>query len=99
MKLASTRDVRPNDLHDDFRRTAVAGFFRAHSTDLRAHGRGRWSATRFVSRLVAAVYYAIALAAPALILVGPDVMPPSAPAIADKALDGQLARELHWPHP
>ena len=99
MKLASTRDVRPNDLHDDFRRTVVAGFFRAHSTNLRTHGRRSGSTSRFVSRLVAAVYFAVALAAPALILVGPDVMPPSAPAIADKALDGQLARELHWPHP
>jgi len=34
-----------------------------------------------------------------IILVGPEVMPPAAPAIADKALDGKLARELHWPHP
>jgi len=48
---------------------------------------------------VAAVYFAVALATPLLILVGPELMPPPARAIADKALDGKLARELHWPHP
>ena len=92
MKLASTRDVRPNDLHHEFRRTFVAGFFSAHA-------RKRGKASRLISRLVTAVYFAVALATQALILVGPEVMPPSAPAIADKALDGKLARELHWPHP
>ncbi|HKU88037.1 MAG TPA: hypothetical protein VJV77_17005 [Casimicrobiaceae bacterium] len=92
MKLASTRDVRPNDLHHEFRKTVVAGFFRAQR-------RSRRSASRIVWRLVAAVYVAVALAAPVLILAGPEVMPPPARAIADKALDGKLARELHWPHP
>ena len=92
MKLASTRDARPNDLHHEFRRTVVAGFFRTQP-------RSRWSASRLVWRLVAAVYFAVALAAPVLILAGPEVMPPPARAIADKALDGKLARELHWPHP
>ena len=92
MKLASTRDARPNDLHPEFRRTLVAGFFRAQ-------GRKSSGAARFVWRLVAAVYFAVALATPALILAGPEVMPPTARAIADKALDGKLARELHWPHP
>lgn len=88
MKLASTRDVRPNDLHHEFRRTLVAGFFRS-----RRKGNGR------ASRVVAAIYLAIALATPVLIVVGPDVMPPSTLAIADKALDGKLAGELRWPHP
>jgi hypothetical protein len=92
VKLTSTRDVRPNDLHHEFRRTLVAGFFRAQA-------RRPWSASRFISRLVAAVYFAVALATPVLILAGPEVMPPPARAIADKALDGKLARELHWPHP
>jgi hypothetical protein len=99
MKLASTRDARPNDLNHEFRKTVVAGFFRAHRTTLEAAARKTWSASGFVARLVAAVYLAVALAAPAIILVGPEVMPPAAPAIADKALDGKLARELHWPHP
>ena len=93
MKLASTRDVRPNDLHAEFRKTFVAGFFPAQAR------RASRKTSRFVSRLVAAVYFAVVLAAPVLIIVGPDVMSPSAPAIADKALDGKLARELHWPHP
>lgn len=91
MKLSSTRDARPNDLHPEFRRTVVAGFFRARPR--------RWSASRLVGRAVAAVYVAVALATPLLILVGPELMPPPARAIADKALDGKLARELHWPHP
>jgi len=34
-----------------------------------------------------------------LIFAGPEVMPPPARAIADKAIDGKLACELHWPHP
>ena len=92
MKLPSTRDARPNDLHHEFRRTVVAGFFRARA-------RNTWSASRFVWRFVAAVYFAVALAAPMLIFAGPEVMPPPARAIADKAIDGKLARELHWPHP
>ena len=92
MKLASTRDARPNDLHREFRKTIVAGFFRAQP-------RSRWSASRLVARFVAAVYFAVALATPLLILVGPELMPPPARAIADKALDGKLALELHWPHP
>ena len=91
MKLSSTRDARPNDLHHEFRRTVVAGFFPAQPR--------RWSASRLVGRAVAAVYVAVALATPLLILVGPELMPPPARAIADKALDGKLARELHWPHP
>lgn len=93
MKLASTRDVRPNDLHHEFRKTFVAGFFPGHAR------KANRSASRLVSRLVAAVYCAALLAAPVVIIVGPDVMSPSASAIADKALDGKLARELHWPHP
>jgi hypothetical protein len=91
MKLTSTRDARPNDLHHEYRRTVVAGYFSAHPR--------RWSASRLVGPLVAAVYFAVALATPLLILVGPELMPPPARAIADKALDGKLARELHWPHP
>ena len=90
MKLSSTRDARPNDLHHQLRRTVVTGFFPTQP---------RWSASRLVGRLVAAVYFAVALATPSLILVGPELMPPPARAIADKALDGKLARELHWPHP
>ena len=40
------------------------------------------------------LYVVIALAAPLLMYVGPDVMSPAAPVIADGALDGDLALHL-----
>ena len=44
-----------------------------------------------VSRWTSIVYLIVALAAPALVYFGPDVMSPAAPVIATQALDGHLA--------
>ena len=88
MMLTSTRDARPEAFHRDSGRTFVAGFFRANPP----------KAVR-ASRWVAVIYVVVALATPLLLYAGPETMSPAAPVIADKALDGQLAGELHWPHP
>ena len=45
-------------------------------------------------RWVAFIYVVIALAAPLIMYVGPDVMSPAAPVIADGALDGDLPQHL-----
>jgi len=45
-------------------------------------------------RWVAFIYVVIALAAPLIMYVGPDVMSPAAPVIADGALDGDLPLHL-----
>jgi len=45
-------------------------------------------------RWVAFIYVVIALAAPLIMYVGPDVMSPAASVIADGALDGDLPRHL-----
>lgn len=88
MTISSTRGARPDDLRHPFGTTLVAGFFRAYAS----------KATRG-SRWVAIIYVVVALATPLLMVAGPEVMPPAAPVIADKALDGALAAQLHWPRP
>jgi len=45
-------------------------------------------------RWVALIYVVVALAAPLIMYVGPDVMSPAAPVIADGALDGDLPLHL-----
>ena len=51
-----------------------------------------------VSKWVAAVYVAVALATPVLVYSGPDVMSPTAPAIAEAALDGHLSVQAYLIH-
>jgi hypothetical protein len=46
--------------------------------------------SRRVSRWVSILYLVAALATPLLLYFGPDVLSPTAPAIADAALDGRL---------
>lgn len=47
--------------------------------------------SRRVSRFVSILYLCTALAAPLLLYYGPDVLSPTAPAIANAALDGRFA--------
>ncbi|HEX6138760.1 MAG TPA: hypothetical protein VF059_13990 [Casimicrobiaceae bacterium] len=51
-----------------------------------------------VSKWIAAVYVAVALATPVLVYSGPDVMTPTAPAIAEAALDGHLTMNAYLIH-
>jgi hypothetical protein len=46
--------------------------------------------SRRLSRWVSILYVAAALGAPLLLYFGPDVLSPTAPAIADAALDGHF---------
>ena len=46
--------------------------------------------SRRVSRWMSILYLATALAAPVLLYFGPDVLSPTAPAIANAALDGRF---------
>ena len=48
-----------------------------------------------ISRLTTVLYLLFALGAPALVHWGPDVLSPTAPAIANAALDGRLALPPH----
>ena len=48
-----------------------------------------------VSRWTSLLYLVVALAAPVLVYSGPDVLSPSAPAIADAALDGRFTIHRH----
>jgi hypothetical protein len=49
-------------------------------------------------RWVTLIYVVVALGAPLLVYAGPDVMSPTAPLIADKALDGELTMRIHAFH-
>ena len=46
--------------------------------------------SRRVSRWVSILYLVVALATPLLLYFGPDVLSPTAPAIANAALDGRF---------
>lgn len=63
---------------------------------------GEREARRF-SRWMSILYLAVALVAPLAIFSGPDVLSPTAPAIANAALDGHFAihreRACADPHP
>ena len=48
-----------------------------------------------ISRLTTMLYVLFAVGAPALVHWGPDVLSPTAPAIANAALDGRLALPAH----
>ncbi len=83
MTLTSTRDERADGFHPPVKATGVAGFFVRRASWLRG------------SRFEAAVYVAIAVAAPFLMYAGPDVLSPAAPTIADHAADGTFSLGLH----
>jgi hypothetical protein len=51
--------------------------------------------SRRVSRWMAILYLATALAAPLVLYFGPDVLSPTAPAIANAALDGRFTVHRH----
>ena len=51
--------------------------------------------SRRVSRWVSILYFVVALAAPLLLYFGPDVLSPTAPAIANAALDGRFTVHRH----
>lgn len=48
-----------------------------------------------ISRFTSILYLVVALAAPVLVYSGPDVLSPSAPAIADAALAGRFTVHRH----
>jgi hypothetical protein len=48
-----------------------------------------------IARCTTVLYLLLTLGAPALVHWGPDVLSPTAPAIADAALDGRLALPGH----
>lgn len=108
--LASARDARSVGIPSESARTFVAGFlglrpqmrtarrsFRLVERLSRLTSRGsRESLARPTPawRWVAFIYVVIAVAAPLIMYVGPDVMSPAAPVIADGALDGDLPQHL-----
>jgi len=48
-----------------------------------------------VSRWAVVIYVLVALATPLLLYAGPDVLSPTAPAIAEAALDGHLSMHAY----
>jgi hypothetical protein len=59
---------------------------------------GNPTASWRTGRWVTLIYVVVALGAPLLVYAGPDVMSPTAPLIADKALDGKLTMRIHTLH-
>ena len=51
--------------------------------------------SRRVSRWAVVIYVVVALATPLLLYAGPDVLSPTAPAIAEAALDGHLSMHAY----
>jgi hypothetical protein len=86
MTITSTRGERLQDLHLPVGQTGAAGFFDSRPARERA------------SRLVAAIYFIIALATPFLLYAGPQVLSPAAPAIAEHAIDGTFVFPPHVAH-
>ena len=84
MTISSTRGARSDDVHRASIMTVVAGIFRT-----------RPDTPSRMSRWVVVIYIVAALVAPLVMYAGPDVMSPAAPAIADKALDGEFSVRLH----